>query len=124
MGLAARFVIPGHLPSMNEIIDMAKNHPFSYRDMKRDYTDLVVIYAKKSKLPEMGRVNIRITWHCQTMRQDKDNVSAGIKFILDGLQAAGVIKKDSWKLIGTIEHVFEIDRKEPRIEVELVEAPE
>lgn len=124
MGAAASFIIPGHLPSMNKIIDAAKLSPHSYKNMKQQHTDKVVIYAKKAKLPAMGRINIKVTWICDTMRQDKDNVCAGIKFILDGLQEAGIIKKDSWKLIGNIEHVFEIDRKNPRIEVELVEAPE
>ncbi|MNC77913.1 Endodeoxyribonuclease RusA [compost metagenome] len=69
----------------------------------------------------MERIDVRVTWYCDTMRQDKDNISAGVKFILDGLQAAGVIKNDGWKQIGRIEHDFAIDRENPRVEVDVIE---
>lgn len=124
MGDMARFTIPGSLPTMNQIIEFAKSHPLAYKTMKQTNTNRVVLNAKKARLPVMGRINIKITWYRENKKTDKDNVTAGIKFILDGLQVAGVIKNDSWKMIGSIEHDFQIDKVNPRIEVELVEAPE
>lgn len=112
-----KIVIPGQLPSMNEIIDAAKGHWNNYRDMKRTYTDLVAWHAKK--LPEIDRADIIITWHCPNRRKDKDNITAGTKFILDGLQASGRMKNDGWSQIGDITHRFSVDKKNPRVEVEL-----
>ena len=40
-------------------------------------------------------------WHSST-RHDPDNVAFAKKFILDGLQAAGVLENDNRKFIGTM----------------------
>jgi hypothetical protein len=113
------FTIKGSLPSMNEIIDMSKSHWSNYRKMKEDYTNLVA-WSIPDKKP-MKRVNIYITWYCKDKRQDKDNIAAGTKFILDGIVQAGVLKNDGWKEIGDIYHRFQVDKKNPRILVRLVE---
>ena len=55
---------------------------------------------------------------------DKDNIAGGIKFLLDGLQEAQVIKNDGWKEIGNIFHFFEVDKDNPRIELFLTEVEE
>lgn len=40
-------------------------------------------------------------WHSST-RHDPDNVAFAKKFILDGLQLAGVLENDNRKFIGTM----------------------
>lgn len=118
-----KIVIPGELPTMNQIIDAAKTHWNGYRKMKQDNTLLVALVARR--LPECQRVDISITWYRRDRRTDKDNIMAGQKFILDGLKEAGVIGNDGWKHIRRITHDFAVDRHEPRVEVELQEvAPE
>lgn len=112
-----KLIIPGHLPTMNEIIKAAKSHPIVYRNMKKQYTELVAWSAKG--LPRIERANFTITWFCSNQRVDKDNVTAGQKFVFDGLVIAGVLDNDGWKQIGDVTHRFEIDRKNPRIEVEI-----
>jgi hypothetical protein len=48
-----------------------------------------------------------------------DNIAVAKKFILDGLLAAKKIKNDGWnEVVGWEEH-FNVDRKNPRIEVEI-----
>jgi Holliday junction resolvase RusA-like endonuclease len=47
---------------------------------------------------------------------------AAQKFILDGLVRAGIIKDDSQKYINSITHRFEVDKRNPRVEVTLEEA--
>ena len=42
---------------------------------------------------------------------------AGQKFILDGLVAAGTIPNDSQKYIKRIQHEFDVDKQNPRVEV-------
>ncbi|WP_121605404.1 Holliday junction resolvase [Virgibacillus sp. Bac332] len=111
------FTIPGTLPTLNEIIKASKSHPIAYANMKKDYTALVMLHARK--LPKLERTDVDITWYCKDMRKDKDNIAAGTKFILDGIVKAKIIKNDGWKQIGNINHHFEVDKDNPRIKVEL-----
>jgi len=114
-----KFEIPGRLPGLNEIIDAAKDHFGAYARMKDEHTTMVAWLAKK--LPRYKRVNITITWYEPNGKRDPDNIMAGQKFILDGLVMAGVIPNDTRKHINSIKHIPEIDRVNPRVEVELEE---
>lgn len=114
-----KIIIPGTLPGTNEIIDAAKGHWNNYREMKEKYTNLVSWKAKR--LPKIESADLVITWVCPNRRKDKDNIMGGIKFVLDGLQAAGTIKNDGWNQIGNITHRFEVDKNNPRVEIELIE---
>lgn len=115
-----RIVVPGALPTLNEIIDAAKTHWSNYRDMKESNTSVVAWIAKR--LPRQEKVNVVIFWHCEDKRFDKDNIMAGQKFIFDGLKEAGVISNDGWKDIGDVAHRFEVDKAKPRIEILLYPA--
>jgi Holliday junction resolvase RusA-like endonuclease len=118
-----RLIIPGTLPSLNEIIDAAKGHWNNYREMKIEYTNLVHLSARN--LPVLQhQVDVTITWYCPDRRRDKDNIMAGQKFIFDGLQQAKKINNDGWKQIRNVTHRFEVDHKEPRVEVEIMEIGE
>lgn len=116
-----KITIPGELPTMNEIIDAAKSHYGEYAKMKRANTGLVALVARRA--PRQQRVDLKIKWYRANKRHDKDNIMAGQKFIFDGLKEAGVIKGDGWKQIGKIEHDFDVDKRNPRVEVELIEVP-
>lgn len=116
-----KLTIPNTLPTMNEIIDAAKQHAMSYREMKRIHTDAVAWSAKAERIPFVEKANFTITWICSDKRHDKDNIMAGQKFIFDGLVVAGVLKDDRWKQIGDVTHRFEIDRENPRIEITIEE---
>lgn len=110
-------IVPGELPTMNEIVKVSKAHYGAYANMKRKYTNLVAGHAKG--MPVIQRANLCITWYCKSRRKDPDNISTGIKFLLDGLVTAGVLENDGWAQIGEILHTFEIDKKNPRVEVEI-----
>ena len=111
--------IPGRLPGLNEIIAAAKEHFGSYANMKDEYTASIAWLAKK--LPSYEKVALVITWYEPDHRRDPDNIMAGQKFILDGLVAAGTIPNDSQKHIKGIVHRFRVDRKDPRVEVEIID---
>ncbi|NFO72141.1 Holliday junction resolvase [Clostridium botulinum] len=114
-----KIVIPGELPDLNKIIDVAKKHYMQYSNLKKTNTDLVTWIAKgKGKFK---RIDLDITWYCKNKRKDKDNIAAGIKFILDGLVKAKVIENDGWKEINNFTHKFEVDKNNPRTEIEIVE---
>jgi len=114
-----KFEIPGRLPGLNEIVAAAKSHFGAYAKMKYEHTTAIAWLAKK--LPTYKRVVLVITWHEPDRRRDPDNIMAGQKFILDGLVAAGAIPNDSQKYIQGIVHRFRVDKRNPRVEVEIVD---
>ena len=114
--------IPGRLPGLNEIIDAAKLRGRNYKEyatMKDRNTQMVAWLAKKAGLPKYEKAYLIITWYEPDLRRDPDNIMGGQKFIMDGLVQAGVIPDDSQKYILGIFHRFMVDRKNPRIEVEI-----
>lgn len=116
--------IPGELPDMNTIIAESKKGRGGYQPyaiMKREYTDLVTLIAKSKIKKTYEKIDIEINWICKNKRKDKDNIQAGIKFILDGLVQANVIENDGWKQVGDIYHKFKVDKKNPRVEVRIRE---
>lgn len=117
-----KFEIPGRLPGFNEIIDAAKyarNKYQAYSQMKEHYTKMVELLAKN--LPRFEKIALIITWHEPNRHRDPDNIMAGQKFIIDGLVTAGIIPNDNQRHIQGIIHRFAVDRKNPRIEVEIVD---
>ena len=117
--------IPGELPDLNEIIRIAKSHPMAYAKAKSMHTEAVAwecagVPKGQLKMP----VDITCTWMTKNLMKDPDNVSAGIKFILDGLVMAGVLPDDRRKQIGSITHKFGVDKHNPRVEVVLTEVAE
>lgn len=117
------FEIPGRLPGLNEIIEAAKQGKGKYQPyalMKEKYTEMIAWIAKK--LPSYEKVALVITWYEPNSRRDPDNIMAGQKFILDALVQAGVIPNDSQKYIQGILHRFRVDKQNPRVEVEIIDA--
>ncbi len=114
-----KFDIPGRLPGTNEIIEAAKSHYEVYAKMKDEYTNMVAWLAKK--LPKYDCISLAITWYEPNEKRDPDNVMGGQKFILDGLVRAGTIPNDTKKHIKSITHIPELDRQNPRVEVEICE---
>ena len=114
--------IPGRLPGLNEIIAAAKSHYAKYSTEKKEYTEEVAWLAKQARLPKFEKVYLVITWFEPDRRRDPDNIMAGQKFILDGLVAAGVLPGDSQKYIAGIVHRFRVDKQNPRVEVEIIDA--
>lgn len=115
-----KFIIPGELPTLNEMIDEAKIHWNNYREQKEDHTEAVAWEAKRAKLPYIPAVKFEITYFRKTKAYDPDNIAAGKKFILDGLVEAGVLKNDGWKQVKGWTEEWEVDRDNPRTEVVLI----
>ncbi|MFG6325582.1 MAG: RusA family crossover junction endodeoxyribonuclease [Lachnospiraceae bacterium] len=63
-------------------------------------------------------VFMEYTWIEPNKRRDKDNISSfGRKVIQDALVSAGVLKDDGWRYVVGFSDRFEVDKKNPRIEV-------
>lgn len=119
-----KLIIQGRLPGLNEIIAEAKKHPKKYSAMKKQYTEQVAWEAKAQKLKPFKRADFLITWYCSDKRRNKDNIMAGTKFLLDGLQMAGVVTNDGWSQIAKVTHELVVDAKFPRIEIDIFEIKE
>ena len=115
------FTIPGELPGMNEIVAISKSHPKRYSTMKKKYTNVVAHCAVHARLPKLEKAEYAIIWYCKDKHKDKDNIMAGQKFIFDGLVKAGVIENDGWAQIGDVNHAFQVDKQNPRVEVKVKE---
>ena len=109
--------VPGDLPALNEIIDAAKYGWQKYCRIKKLNTKKVMYSAMGECIKPFRFVDIEVTWYCKDKRKDKDNIAAGMKFILDGLVAARVIPNDTWEYVNSFSHHFEVDKNDPRIEV-------
>ena len=117
-----KITIPGTLPSLNEMINASKRNKYAYVKLKDEAIKLVVTFAKFCKLPPLpNKYDYTITWYCPNKRKDKDNVMCGQKYIFDGLQEAGYLKNDGWSQLGSVTHRFEVDKANPRVEVEILE---
>lgn len=117
-----KFIIPGRLPGLNEMIDAARSSKYTSAQQKRRHTEDIAWYIKAAKIPHFQKINVIITWYEPNKDRDKDNIHAGVKFIMDALVMAGVIKNDGWRYVGTISHDTQVDKFNPRVEVEILEA--
>lgn len=114
-----KIIVPGELPAMNEIIKAAKSSPYVYSRLKKDNTNTIAWLSKNK--PNMRRIWLNITYVCANRKKDPDNIAVAKKFILDGLVAAGVIPNDGWNEIAGWKEDFEVDKKDPRIEIVIEE---
>jgi hypothetical protein len=89
-------------PTLNEYIDCERGSTIAAAAMKKKCTEQVKVQCIEQSIPPVaGKVDLLFEWHSST-RHDPDNVAFAKKFILDGLQAAGVLENDNRKFIGTM----------------------
>jgi hypothetical protein len=115
-----RYWVPGPLPSQNDMIAAAKGfrgRGIGYSTMKKLWTLEAARAAQRAGLPLIARGRFTLIWHGESQRRDPDNISAGIKFILDGLVVAGILENDGWAQVSSIAHEFVLDKERPGVEV-------
>lgn len=120
-----RIVIPGELPTLNEIINTSKAAYGAYMRMKSSNDELVAYSCVGSPRGRIEKaVDVVFWWYRTDRRTDPDNVAAGQKFVFDGLVLANVLPGDGWKDVNSIKHFFNVDKDEPRVEVVITEVGE
>ena len=115
-----KLVIYGSLPGLNEYTKVSRGNKYASSTLKKETEQLIRFHIKTQRIqPISCPVRLIINWYEKNMRRDADNIIFAKKFILDALVAEGILMNDSRKyVIGFIENVF-VDKKNPRIEVEL-----
>ena len=107
------FEIPGTLPTLNEYVNRERANRYAAASMKKQ-AQKRIRECMENPPRFKGYVEVEISWYRPDMRCDKDNVAFAKKFILDALQEAGVIRKDSWKLCTPYDVGFMVNRQNPR----------
>lgn len=92
--------------------------------MKHDSERIIAAYIKQqiSDVHFENTVELNFRWYEPNKKRDIDNICFAKKFILDALVNNGTIKSDGWKGVIGFTDSFFIDKKNPRIEVDIQEA--
>lgn len=121
MGL--RIVIPGKFPGLNEFIDANRRKHGNWNAgnaMKQLDQKVIRQYLPKARFK--GKIFIEYHYFEPNSRRDKDNISGYFhKVFQDALVQAGCIENDGWKYIKGMADYFDVDKGNPRIEVEINE---
>jgi hypothetical protein len=85
-------------PTLNVVIEAAKKGPIVYSKLKRQHTQKCLEYLKgKSSFP--GEVWLTVEYRIQQSRDPLDNVACSLKFVLDAMVKACILKDDSARVI-------------------------
>lgn len=118
-----RVVIPFALPGLNEYIEAERKNRYQGAELKRDWQRRVeMVLRRQIRKPINEPVTMRYTWVEKDRRRDHDNVSSfGRKIIQDALVGINVLKNDGWNNISGFSDSFMVDKKRPRVEIEIEE---
>ena len=121
-----KFTIRGTLPGLNDYISAERTHRYAGAAMKKQSEAIVQHAARALGKAHFDKpVHMIYRWFEPTRRRDKDNISAfGRKVIQDALVRCGVLANDGWAQISGFEDQFFLDKKSPRIEVQIYEIDE
>lgn len=115
-------IITGRLPGRNEAENAARTSWATGANLKKTNTERVYWECKAQRLePVKGMAHITVTFYEKDYRRDTDNILGGLKYILDGLVNAGIIVDDGRKYVDLSVNPVMVDKKNPRIEVEIEE---
>jgi len=117
-----KIIIPGALPNLNDYISACRGNKYSAAKMKNQAEHIVIMCAKKCKAKPVKRpVFVTFRWVEKNKLRDKDNIAFAKKFIFDGLIKAGVLQSDGWRYVTGFKDTFDVDKLNPRVEVEITE---
>lgn len=82
---------------------------------------MAMIWKTTSKIdfPITEKVDFAFMWFAPNKRKDPDGLTWGKKVIIDSLVTAGILSDDGWENTGYITHDFDVDKDDPRVEVEI-----
>ena len=117
-------IIHGRLDNLNDYIKACRTNQYkgSHLKAKNENKVQAEIYEQFGRLRITHPVRMSYRWYEKDRRRDLDNVSSfGRKVIQDALVETRVLRNDGWKEITGFSDEFYVDKKNPRIEVEIEE---
>ena len=116
-------IIYGDFPGMNEFIDAnrrGKGRWNAGNEMKQKSQRMIAMQLPRWHAEKP--IWIDYTFFCQNRKRDLDNVSGFFhKVFQDALVDRGIIPNDNWKYIKGFSDRFYVDRRYPRVEVDIRE---
>ena len=112
--------IPGKLPGLNDYIAAERTNRHTGAKMKAYNGNIVSVAIRQCfrGVRIEKPVYMEYTWYEPNKRRDLDNISSfGRKVIQDALVQCGVINDDGWKYVVGFSDRFDVDKRNPRIEV-------
>lgn len=119
-----KLIILGRLPGLNEYTDANRTNPHKGGKMKKDAEETIIwqIRQQLRGLHITKPVDFKYDFFEPNKKRDKDNISSfAHKVIQDSLVKTGVLVNDGWNEINGYRDQFYLDKKNPRIEVTIVE---
>lgn len=120
-----KLVINGRLPGYNELFGAANVNRYVGNELKQQAQNAVMWHIRQQLkgVHYDNPVILHYKFFEPNRKRDKDNVEGGAhKIVQDALVKMGVLKNDGWKQIaGDTNLVFEVDKENPRVEVEIEE---
>jgi len=107
------YEITQELCTLNEYTDAERKNRYAAAKIKKDNTKICTVAAMAVKPFTYSEklYDVEIEWYVTNNRKDPDNIYFGVKFILDGLVKAGVLKNDGRQNIRHISHkIFTADK--------------
>ena len=113
------FFIPGEFTTLNQFIAQTNSNRHAGAEVKKAETNRVRFCAIENRIPEITEypVDLHLTWYRKNQKSDPDNIAFAIKFVLDGLQTAGVLRQDTWACVKSITHEFRVDKQNPGVSI-------
>lgn len=115
-----RITILGKLPTLNEYLGAYGKNRYMAGSLKKKATEDVMWQVKGMK-KITSPATYTFNWFVANKRSDPDNVASAVKYIFDGLVGAGKLPNDTMEYVLAIDHRFEVDKSNPRVEVEIIE---
>lgn len=118
-----RFTVYGRLPSLNNMISADRSNKHIGAKLKRESLEAVMWYIRAAGLKRIDKpVVIHYRFYEENRLRDVGNIIAGAdKVIEDALVKCKILHNDGQSWVRQIDPWVDLDRKNPRIEVELEE---
>lgn len=120
-------IIPlDNMPTLNQHDNANRVNRYAGASLKKKATRTCAKHIKEAmdgglevKQDDMP-LKLKFTWYWKNRQTDKDNISFIKKYVFDGMIKADLIENDGWKEVGSWIEIFEVDKGQPRVEIEIL----
>jgi Holliday junction resolvase RusA-like endonuclease len=121
------FVVEMQLPSLNEYQNECRRNKYSGAKFKKQIEENIELFIWKYRRQgtlrpiETFPCALKVEWHEKDRRRDVDNIKSAMKFILDAMVHAGIIKDDGRRYINQIHDTIVEDCKQTFVVIKIIE---
>ena len=115
-----KFILLGEYTTLNEYTNANRIYYGHGASIKKAETNRAALELKLQWDGEpVSKAVFKFTWYRKNKRTDPDNIVFAKKFILDAMQQVGIIKNDGWSQVAEFTDTWEVDKDNPRIEIDI-----